>query len=225
VRRSSTEPDATYEVQQRRRLIQEWATLPQAERDEYQGRAPVRAKESWYPPALKSNPKTTPRENITMVNCIAPWPLNPRNRALWTKLRIMLYCLDGDSGCLFGEDDGDVTVPEPNPAGPNPLTPGNFLKWCYVENADFDHVAMTAEGTVVCHNWQSTLLFADQEALDTGLMLLCHVENNGQVMCEGRVWPVLMKDAYVAMMALGKPVKAILDQDMFKAPIESRRYA
>jgi len=135
----------------------------------------------------------------------------------------MLYSLDGDNGTLFGEEDGEVAVPEPNPAGPNPLTPQDFLKWRYVESAEFGHMAMTNSGTVICHNWQSTVLFADQEALETGLMLLCDIENNGQVMCKGRVWPVLMKDAYVSMMASGKPVEAILDQDMFKSPVESRR--
>lgn len=201
--------------------MQQWASLSQVERDEYHGRATVRAKESWYPPALKS---PGPKQLATMVNCIAPWPLSPRNHALWTKLRIMLYCLDGDSGALFGEEDSEVTVAEPNPAGPNPVTPRDFLKWCHAESADFDHVAMTAEGTVVCHNWLGIPLFADQEALDTGLMLLCHVENNGQVMCEGRVWPVLMKEAYVSMMVMGKPVSSILDQDMFKGSVESRRY-
>ncbi|ETS80815.1 hypothetical protein PFICI_08344 [Pestalotiopsis fici W106-1] len=222
VPRSSTEQDHAFETRQRQKLMQQWVSLTQAERDEYQSCAPVRPKESWYPPALRSR-TGAPRETITMVNCIAPWPLSPRNRALWTKLRIMLYCLDGDSGALFGEHDGEVTAPEPSPAGPNPLTPQEFLKWCYVENANFDHIAMTSDGTVVCHNWQGILLFADQEALDTGLMLLCHIENNGQVMCQGRVWPVLMKDAYVAMMASGKPVEAILDQDMFKGPVEFRR--
>ncbi|KAH8203221.1 hypothetical protein TruAng_002626 [Truncatella angustata] len=217
--RSSAEQDASFEMQLRRRLMQQWASMSQGERDEYQNRAPARPKDSWYPAQLRSS---GPPEIVKMVNCIAPWPLSPRNRALWTKLRVMLYCLDGDNGALFGEEDGEVAVPEPNPTGPNPLTPQEFLKWCYVESADLAHIAMISDGTVICHNWQSTVLFADQQSLETGLMLLCDIENNGQVMCKGRVWPVLMKDAYVSMTASGKSVKAILDQDMFKAPIESR---
>ncbi|KAK8097526.1 hypothetical protein PG984_016665 [Apiospora sp. TS-2023a] len=35
----------------------------------------------------------------------------------------------------------------------------------------------------------SALLFADVRALDDGLMLLCQLENNGQVLTQARVWP------------------------------------
>lgn len=188
--------------------------MRQAERDAYQSRAPIRPAHSWYPKQLKS-PRGT--EAIRFVNCTASWDSGARNRALWTKLRIMLYCLDGDGGTLFGEEDSKIGFPAPNPADSRPLTPQDFLKWCYLESADFDHMAMTNTGTVVCHDWQHIVLFADQEALETGLMILCHIENNGQVMCQGRVWPVLMKDAYMNMTALAKPVEGILDQGIFKA--------
>ncbi|KAK9776745.1 hypothetical protein SCAR479_06483 [Seiridium cardinale] len=213
VARSSSEKDDEFEVKQRRALVQQWASMSQAERDEYQNRAPVRAKESWFPGQLRDAQSA---EDIKLINCIVPRPLRARNKALWTKMRIMLYSLDGDDGFLFGKADGETAVPEPNPAGPNPLTPQNFLSWCYIERADFSHMAMTTSGTIVCHSWRRTHLFVDQEALETGLALLCHIENNGQIMCQGRVWPVLMKDSYMRMSVLGWLVKEIVDSDLFR---------
>lgn len=140
--------------------------------------------------------------------------MNARSRALWTKLRIMLYSLDGDSSTPFSPDDSKVGVTVPNPAGPNPVTPEDFLRWCYVEDADFDAMAMTAQGTVICHCWRTPVLFADQEALETGFMLLCELHDNGQILEQARVWPPTIKLVYERMIGLGKRLEGLVGDGM-----------
>jgi hypothetical protein len=139
-------------------------------------------------------------------------------------MRIMLYSLDGDNSTVFNQpEDEEVAVPVPNEADCAPLTPATLLKWCYVENADFDRMAMTRSGTVICHRRRSMFVFVDQEALDTGLVLMCRIGNNGQVLCEGRVWPVLMRWSYERMTIMCWPMEEILNQDMFRRDKELRR--
>ncbi|KAI4598157.1 hypothetical protein KJ359_003040 [Pestalotiopsis sp. 9143b] len=218
VGRGPGETDDTFEVRQRRKLMQRWASMSQSDRDAYQNRAPCRAGDSWYPEVLR-NPYGG-SENVRLLNLIAPLPLGPRNRALWTKMRIMMYNLDGDNGTIFQwqEDDEKVTYCVPNDAEPNLLTSSTFLKWCYIENANFDCMAMTRSGTVILHRRRSMVMLIDQEALNTGLILLCRLANNGQVLAEGRVWPLAMKDAYEKMTILGWSVDEVLDGDTFKNP-------
>lgn len=127
----------------------------------------------------------------------------------------MLYSLDGDNGTIFSQvDDGDseFTVVEPNPAKPNPVAPQEFLKWRYIENALFDNIAMTSTGTVICHRWRDTVLFVDQEALDTGLMFLCQLKNNGQLVegNQARVLPLQMKRPYRLLKLDYKPIEELL---------------
>lgn len=220
--RGPGETDDTFEVRQRRKLMQRWASMSQSDRDAYQNRAPCRAGDSWYPEVLRSPYGGS--ENVRLLNLIAPLPLGPRNRALWTKMRIMMYNLDGDNGTIFQwqEDDEKVTYCVPNDAEPNLLTSSTFLKWCYIENANFDCMAMTRSGTVILHRRRSMVMLIDQEALNTGLILLCRLANNGQVLAEGRVWPLAMKDAYEKMTILGWSVDEVLDGDTFKNPYRLR---
>lgn len=192
----------------RRRLVQQWAGMTQEERDDFQRRAPVRKEHVWYPKQFRG----TTRQPTSMINLVVPQPMDARNCALWTKLRIMLYHLDGDDGFIFDEPNGEPTIPDLEPSNASPLTADNFFHRQYLEGADFDHIAMTSTGTVICHSYQETLLLADQEALDTGLMLLARVENNGQVVCSGRVWPVMMAETYLGTQ---NSVDEILDRDTF----------
>lgn len=192
----------------RRRLVQQWASMSQKERDTFQSRAPARKHCSWYPRQLNG----AKRRTIGISHLTVPQPMDARNRALWTKLRIMLYHLDGEDGYLFDYADGEPSITEPNPVNPDPVTPDNFFRCCYLESADFDYMAMTSIGTVICHNYQDNILLADQEALDTGLMMLCRMENNGQVGCSGRIWPVMMGNTYLGTQ---RAVDEILKKDMF----------
>ncbi|KAF3011304.1 hypothetical protein E8E14_001029 [Neopestalotiopsis sp. 37M] len=239
VGRGTGETDSTFEVRQRRKLMQRWASMSQSDRDAYQNRAPCRAGDSWYPEVLRSRSSSASyssdlslnngqsqsaaaaaAENVRLLNLVAPLPLGPRNRALWTKLRIMLYNLDGDDGTVFQwqDDDEKIAYCVPNDADPNLLTSATFLKWCYIENANFDCMAMTRSGTVILHRRRSTVVLIDQEALDTGLILLCRLANNGQVLAEGRVWPLSMKVAYAKMTIMGWSVDEVLDSDTFRNP-------
>jgi hypothetical protein len=217
--------------------------MSQSDRDAYQNRAPCRAGDSWYPEVLRSrfssasyssdlslsngqsqSTAAAAAENVRLLNLVAPLPLGPRNRALWTKLRIMLYNLDGDDGTVFQwqDDDEKIAYCVPNDADPNLLTSATFLKWCYIENANFDCMAMTRSGTVILHRRRSTVVLIDQEALDTGLILLCRLANNGQVLAEGRVWPLSMKVAYAKMTIMGWSVDEVLDSDTFRNPYRLR---
>ena len=62
--------------------------------------------------------------------CVAPLQDSPRNRALWTKMRILGYWLDGsDDGPMF-----QTAVAEPNPAsGDVVVTPETFMRWKVIE--------------------------------------------------------------------------------------------
>jgi hypothetical protein len=211
VRNADNNQDEHFEVDQRRRLVSQWASMSQQERDSYQDRAPVRSKESWYPTHLRGDFKQY--RNICFCNFIVPFPLSSRNRALWTKFRILLYNLEGDDSYLFDETDGDLAIPIPNAAGPSTIHPSDYIRWLYLECADFNHMAMSSKGTVVLHGWQNGVAFIDQQALDTGGMLLCAIKNNGEIGLNSRVFPTYMKDPYIHMMALGKNVEGLLEFD------------
>ncbi|KAK8073279.1 hypothetical protein PG994_004178 [Apiospora phragmitis] len=201
------ELDESFEVTQRRRLVSRWASMAQAERDGYQSRAPVHELRRWwwYPHEKLDGPDlgkngfshlyrhTKGAEHKFVVcNAAAGPELSPRDMALWAKQRILCFRLDGDDTTTFGElDDDGVGVAIPNctntAEGGSPVEPHEFLRWAYLEGADFFGMAMTSRGTVV-FQVRDPILFADREALDTGPMLLCSLENNGQVGFSGRTW-------------------------------------
>lgn len=56
--------------------------------------------------------------------------------------------------------------------------------------ADLDKITMMSAGTVIFYHGVRSVLFADERALDDGLMLLCQLENNGQVLTQVRIWPL-----------------------------------
>ncbi|KAI1344210.1 hypothetical protein F5Y15DRAFT_365855 [Xylariaceae sp. FL0016] len=201
--------DENFEVNQRRKLMERWATLSQDARDTYDGRAPKR-KANWYPEELKGNM----RRNLTnsdFCNCVVEYPLSPRNWALWTKMRILLYHLEGEDGPQF-----DTAVLEPNAAiEPRVVTPDSFFMFEYAEAARFDCLAMTRQGTIFLHQSISTCLFVDQEALETGRLLLCDIENNGSVVASGRGWPIYTHHVYCMVMGLGKPVTSLVENGCF----------
>lgn len=71
------------------------------------------------------------------------------------------------------------------------VTTEDFLMWRFVESADFHRLAMTRAGTVIFPPWfyRGPLLLADEKALETGLLLLCELENNGQRGAAARMLP------------------------------------
>ncbi|KAF3761918.1 hypothetical protein M406DRAFT_74842 [Cryphonectria parasitica EP155] len=186
-------PDDQFELQQRRDLMLRWIAMTQQERDAYYVKSQPRKR--WKPPpACFKAPAWEDDTLVTelTVNCLAPQPMSARNRAMWTKIRILLYHFDGEDGPVI--DDGKAAVCIPNPAlgpGSSLTTMQAFLMWRYVENANFKRMAMTSTGTVVFPSYggRGPLLLADQQALDTGLLLLCECANNGLMEAHARVRP------------------------------------
>ncbi|KAF7533982.1 hypothetical protein G7054_g6620 [Neopestalotiopsis clavispora] len=207
--RGPSNDDADFEVNQRRKLVERWATLEQAERDAYQDRAPNRGQDGWYPEALKGDLRRS-LKRYGFCNLLVPQPMSSRNRALWAKMRIMMYRLDGSGEGLSFED---ICTIEPNGEGPIPVTPQDFYRWLWVEAALFDHMAMTSQGTVIFHNWDSDTFFANQDALDTGRLLLCHFENNGSVEEDLRVPPLYTYHAFCRIEGLGHDLHTIMVDD------------
>ncbi len=186
--------------------------MSQETRNSYQERAPLRASVGWFPAELAANgPNYHPSGECTLI---IPEPISPRNWALWTKIRILLYNHDGEEhGTLWGMGDRCTTICRPNPAGPNPVTVDGYNTWNFVEPAIFEYITMTSTGTVVFHSWKSSTFVADQETLDTGLLLLCQFENNGSLSSCGRIWPMLTKDIFNFIVGLGKPAYSLIEGD------------
>lgn len=222
--------NGTYELDQRRRLVSAWSSMSQAQRDAYQqrGTALPRRLRGWRPPpgCFKANTGNNDdnddtRVAINVVNFISPQPLSSaRDRAAWTKIRIMLYRLDGEQGPLI--DDGRVSMCIPNPANEDTihnrvLSPGDFVRWNYVENADFHRMLMTSVGTVVFYGTDGPRVLVDREALDTGRVLLCEFANNGSVEANCRVRPCILYEFWPLIENLGKPVRGVMERDVWKS--------
>lgn len=125
----------------------------------------------------------------------------------------MLYHFDGRDGTLNGQDYAGTAIVWPNPAGPNPVTVDGFNARSFVEPAVFEHMAMTSTVTVVFHWWESGVLLADQEALDTGRLLLCDFYNNGRIRASARVWPIFTENIFNMIMAIGQPAPRVIEED------------
>ncbi|KAK7941639.1 uncharacterized protein PG986_014026 [Apiospora aurea] len=74
--------------------------------------------------------------------------------------------------------------------GPNPVTETEeCMQWYLVESADLEKMAITSYGTVIFYSSVERVLVASQQALNLGPMMLCGLENDGQIMVRARVWP------------------------------------
>ncbi|KAK7968631.1 hypothetical protein PG988_007704 [Apiospora saccharicola] len=79
------------------------------------------------------------------------------------------FCLCTAFGGAGANDEYGAGLLVPNAAGPDPVaTREEYMRWCHLEAAVLDKMAMTREGTAV--------LFADERAMNDGLMLLCQLE-------------------------------------------------
>ncbi|KFY64244.1 hypothetical protein V496_03390 [Pseudogymnoascus sp. VKM F-4515 (FW-2607)] len=201
-------------VTRRRQLVEEWATMSQNSRDSYQERAPLRDSDGWFPAELAANEKNYQPDGECSL--IIPEPISPRNWALWTKIRILLYNHDGEEhGTLWGSGDSTTCICRPNPAGPNPVTVDGYNAWYFIEPAIFEYMTMTSTGTVVFHRWKGSIFVADQETLDTGRLLLCAFQNKGSLEKSGRIWPVFTKDIHNFIVGLGKPAYSLIEGDLW----------
>lgn len=225
---SIDDDDSAYELRQRRRLVSDWAAMSQAERDTYQARSSTslarRPRRGWRPPVGCFKAVEDTRVAFNVVSCTAAQPLGPRDRSGWTKLRILLYRLDGEEGPLI--DDGRASVCVPNPeseagraACGGGLGPDQVLSWQYLENADFvGGMFMTSAGTVVFDGMDGPRVLVDREALDTGRVLLCDFENNGRARTSCRLRPCILYEFWPLIESLGKPVRGVMEREIWKSP-------
>ncbi|KUI62440.1 hypothetical protein VP1G_09539 [Cytospora mali] len=145
--------DPGSELNQRRRLVSQWASMSQDARDAYHNRAPLPA--SLKPPAAyKMEDVFKDQMPNADCKCVAPLRDNPRNRVLWTKMRILT-------------------------------------------TAHFWGMAMTRQGTVIFTQLYGAVMFVDQEALDTGRLLMCDFADDGEITESARIRISLMPQLYL----------------------------
>ncbi|PWY77483.1 hypothetical protein BO70DRAFT_430414 [Aspergillus heteromorphus CBS 117.55] len=92
--------DGEYELQQRRSLVERWASAEQSFRDAYHARAPTPDSPTEYLPAALHRIIETSQPNGGRILCLAPVDrlTNPINYTRGLKFQIMLYRLDGTCG-------------------------------------------------------------------------------------------------------------------------------
>jgi hypothetical protein len=138
------------------------------------------------------------RSNSEWYTCIAPLD-TPRNRALWTKLRILSYDFyySNDGVCAVG-----VLEASPHSATAG-VEPKDFIKTTFVENADFSSMYMTVHGTVVFGS-STEWVFADQRSLEDGMLLIVDIESNGEVVLKMRSYVLDLLQMHCMYFGLGK---------------------
>lgn len=136
--------------------------------------------------------------NAEWYTCIAPLD-TPRNRALWTKLRILSYDFyySNDGVCAVGVVSAS---PYSQTAG---VKPKDFMKMTLVENADFSAMSMTVHGTVVFRA-MTEWVFADQRSLEDAMLLIVNIETNGEVVLKMRSYVLDLLEMHNMYFGLGK---------------------
>ncbi|OBT74859.1 hypothetical protein VF21_06788 [Pseudogymnoascus sp. 05NY08] len=190
----SGEASQEYEANQRRALVSEWIQAPQTLRDQFHARA-LESPPVWNNRAVKQYFPRGDVSSLSWYTCIAPLD-TPRNRALWTKLRILSYD-------FYDSNDGicEVGVLEASPHSATAgVEPKDFMKAGFVENADFNWMYMTVHATVTfkgLNQW----VFADQRSLEDGMLLIVNIESNGDVVLNMR--PSVLELNYLYNMHYG----------------------
>ncbi|KAJ5131222.1 uncharacterized protein N7515_007261 [Penicillium bovifimosum] len=204
--------DGTYELNQRRQLIEKWASATQEFRDSYQSRAPT-SSYCQYPAEALSHiddtlqtlklGRTTCRYQPGLVSTVPVDEAHAANRERWVKLAILFYNYEMVTGhCL---DDNYM----PSEAILNPEITTNpsiedFLSWKYLETANFLIIGLTHTGTVLnigCHPY----VLVDEEGLRTGRLTLVNYDVNGTVKESLHIRPFNMRRPYShAMMDFDK---------------------
>jgi hypothetical protein len=192
--------------------------MSQAERDEYHRRATPHSTNLWFPTSAFAASedqggrwgKDSTRLKSEMVNLIGvAHPMTPCNQALWTKMQILLYHLDDrDDGAVFES----VAIAVPNSQGGTAARRDReFSNVALRRERGFSSMAMTRTGTVVIQASIGPWVLVTQEAPDTGKLLLCEFEHNGQLSANDRLRPWFMYEFWPLLVALGKSVQEVLD--------------
>ncbi|KAJ5094623.1 hypothetical protein N7456_010484, partial [Penicillium angulare] len=168
--------------EQRRTLIERWATADQAFRDSYESRAPEDEREFENPKYYQDACLTGLVYRIDDVHiCLTKW--TPETQALLAKCLIALFDWDARGEYLTYEmsmyypledNQGDILE--------------SFKFRQSVARPDFLDVHMTVEGTALFSDCLPKLII-DDRTLETGLCLWVQYENNGR---RGRAWRAQM---------------------------------
>ncbi|OJJ70045.1 hypothetical protein ASPBRDRAFT_197752 [Aspergillus brasiliensis CBS 101740] len=228
------------EFQQRRRLMERWASADQTFRDSYQIRAPLPKNGVDYPPSLLIKSEHFPRKFV----CLAPVDREQHatNYTRLVKLLILFYTSlhrGGNSHPMSFEPEPYPHIPVLFPDHPkySPTLEALLPLYC-LEYADFRFVSMTSTGTVffpgLC---EAVFTVIDQEALNTGqpAMLVFHM--NGQIKDYSRLrpwhaghimsfhnvqgWPL---EEMINLLDLSQPLVDIIDSAQQKREVDIRGY-
>ncbi|RAK89217.1 hypothetical protein BO79DRAFT_172368, partial [Aspergillus costaricaensis CBS 115574] len=178
------------QLQQRRLLMERWASASQDFRDSYQARASLPETALDYPLPLLTRIRHSPKHFF----CLAPVDREKHasNYVRLVKLLILLY---------FHQNDGAHPMehePEPYPQIPalfpdltrsSPTPEALITQYC-LESADFRYLTMTVAGNVLFPGFYNDIFIViDQEALNTGQLIMFELHANGQIKSYTRLRP------------------------------------
>ncbi|GKZ79585.1 hypothetical protein AnigIFM56816_003786 [Aspergillus niger] len=170
------------QLQQRRRLMERWASASQEFRDSYQARASLPETALEYPLPLLTRIRHSPKHFF----CLAPVDRenNASNYARLIKLLILLYVHQNDGAHPMEHE------PEPYPQIPalfpdltrSAPTPEALITQYCLESADFRYLSMTHAGKILFPDFYNNIFIViDQEALNTGQLIMFELHSNGQI--------------------------------------------
>ncbi|KAJ5657699.1 uncharacterized protein N7484_001348 [Penicillium longicatenatum] len=197
--------------QQRRALIERWATADQEFRDDYERRARVDE-----PPfdGPENDPCLSGYLSFQLDEvyvCISQW--TAETQALLAKCIISLFGLDCGDGPLASE----ISLLMPLEENQCDLI-DNFKFRQSVARPDFQDVHMMQDGTVVFAN-DTPKLIIDDHTLETGLALWIQYETNGfrervyRVQLLSKEFPDLFRDVHLNMNSLEVTLGFMEDAD------------
>ncbi|GFG15823.1 hypothetical protein IFM61392_09179 [Aspergillus lentulus] len=182
VRRSEAdiaEDNGDYELRQRRKLVEQWASATQEFRDSFHDRAPIvlpgTESDSEVLKGLRYPAEALERINDTQQPCdmggiislVPVDPTNPINRARWMKFVILLYGYGMEiTHCLQTRYMPSEAVQSPATVrGNGNLSHEDFLAWLYLETTLFSSLYLTRTGTILYLRGTGIFILINKEGL------------------------------------------------------------
>ncbi|KAJ5552478.1 hypothetical protein N7494_001856 [Penicillium frequentans] len=203
--------DGTDADQQRRALIERWATADQEIRDSYESRALVDELPFGDPESEPCLSRHVYYQADEVYVCISQW--TPETQALLAKCILSLFGLDCGDDLLVTM----ISVLMPFEENQCDLV-DNFKFRRSVARPDFQDVHMTQDGTVLFANTFPTLIIDDQ-TLRSGLALWIQYETNGfreracRMQLLSKEFPDLFRDVYLNQNSLEVQLNFMEDDD------------
>lgn len=135
----------------------------------------------------------------------------PRKRALWTKLRVLLYEFEAftpSQPIIFSDDIGFVDQ-EPYKSFCPDLSLETYMSWQSLQTARFDQMGMTVSGEVIFFRTGTTFIL-DDFTLETGMILMCDFEHSGAPRCRVRINALDIGHPWRMFIGLGKGVEELM---------------